>query len=59
MDKHKVDDAPRTILKWLHYPIEVMLVCVRWYAAYPLSLRRTEEMMAKRGVVVDHAAIHR
>ena len=36
-----------------------LLVCVRWYAAYPLSLRRTEEMMAKRGVVVDHATIHR
>ena len=59
MDKNKVNDALRTNLKRLHYPIEVMLVCVRWYAAYPLSLRRTEEMMAKRGVVVDHAAIHR
>ena len=29
------------MLKWLHYPLEVMLVCVRWYAAYPLSLRLT------------------
>ena len=28
-----------------------MLVCVRWYAAYPLSLRNLEEMMAERGVV--------
>jgi transposase-like protein len=26
------------VLKRLHYPIEVMLVCVHWYAAYPLSL---------------------
>ena len=25
-----------------------MLVCVRWYAAYPLSLRHIEEMMAER-----------
>jgi len=36
-----------------------MLVCVRWYAAYPLSLRHIEEMMAERGVFVDHAAVHR
>lgn len=59
MDKNKMNDALRTILKRLHYPIEVMLVCVRWYAAYPLSLRQIEEMMAERGVVVDHATIHR
>ena len=36
-----------------------MLVCVRWYAAYPLSLRHLEEMMAERGVLVDHATVHR
>ena len=36
-----------------------MLVCVRWYAAYPLSLRNLEEMMAERGVLVDHATVHR
>ena len=28
----------------------MMLVCVRWYVAYPLSLRHLEEMMAERGV---------
>ncbi len=32
-------DALRKVLKRLHYLIEVVLVCVRWYAAYPLSLR--------------------
>lgn len=36
-----------------------MLVCVRWYAAYPLSLRHLAEMMSERGVCVDHAIIHR
>jgi putative transposase len=49
----------RKVIKRLHYPLEVMLVCVRWYAAYPLSLRNLEEMMAERGVVVDHATVHR
>ena len=59
MDKGKINEAVRKVLKRLHYPIEVMLVCVRWYAAYPLSLRQIEEMMAERGLVVDHATIHR
>jgi transposase-like protein len=49
----------RKLLKRLHYPLDVMLVCVRWYAAYPLSLRNLEEMMAERGVIVDHATVHR
>ena len=52
-------EAMRKVVKRLHYPIEVMLVCVRWYAAYPLSLRHIEEMMAERGVFVDHATVHR
>ena len=54
-----MNETTRKVSKRLHYPVEVMLVCVRWYAAYPLSLRRTEEMMVERGEVVDHATIHR
>jgi transposase-like protein len=49
----------RKVLKRLHYPLEIMLVGVRWYAAYPLSLRNLEEMMAERGVGVDHATVPR
>ena len=52
-------DALRKVIKRTHYPLEVMLVCVRWYAAYPLSLRHIEEMMSERGVLVDHATVHR
>jgi putative transposase len=52
-------DALRKVVKRLHYLIEVMLMRARWYAAYPLSLRHIEEMMAERGVVVDHATVHR
>ena len=47
------------MIKRLHFPLEIMLVCVRWYPAYPLSLRNLEEMMAERGVLVDHATVHR
>ena len=47
------------VLKRLHYPLDVILTCVRWYVAYPLSLRHLEEMMAERGVSVDHSTVHR
>jgi len=49
----------RGVIKRLRFPLDIMLVCVRWYAAYPLSLRNLEEMMAERGVLVDHATVHR
>ena len=49
----------RKVLKRLHYPLGIMLICVRWYLAYPLSLRNLEEMMAERGVAVDHATVNR
>jgi putative transposase len=45
------------VLKRLHHSLEVILTCVRWYAAYPLSLRRLEEMMAARGIAVDHSTV--
>ena len=54
-----LNEMLRRVFKRLHYPIEVMLVCVRWYVAYPLSLRHLEEMMAERGITVDHSTIHR
>jgi hypothetical protein len=41
------------------HPFEVMLVCARWFAAYPLSFRHLEEMMQERGVFVDHSTVHR
>ena len=52
-------DKSGKVLKRLHYPLEIMLVCVRWYVAYPLSLRNLEEMMAERGIAVDHSTVHR
>ena len=45
--------------KGMRFPIDVILVCIRWYAAYPLSYRQLEEMMEERGVFVDHSLINR
>ena len=49
----------RSAFKRLHYPIDVIAQCVRWYLAYALSLRDLEEMMAERGIHVDHSTLHR
>ncbi|MGF6292660.1 hypothetical protein QFZ98_004521 [Paraburkholderia youngii] len=47
------------VLKRLHYPLEVILLCVRWYVAYSLSLRNLAEMMDERGIAVDHSTVYR
>ncbi|CQI95873.1 putative transposase remnant [Yersinia rohdei] len=49
----------RNAFSRLHYPIDVIAQCVHWYLAYALSLRHLEEMMAERGIVVDHSMLHR
>nr|ULG19983.1 IS6 family transposase [Yersinia frederiksenii] len=49
----------RKAFKRLHYPVDIIAQCVRWYLAYSLSLRNLEEMMAERGIVVDHSTLHR
>ena len=45
--------------KGLRFPLDIVLVCIRWYAAYPLSYRHIEEMMAERGIHVDHSTLNR
>jgi IS6 family transposase len=47
------------LFKYRHYQAETILLCVRWYLRYPLSYRDLEEMMAERGLVVDHTTIYR
>ncbi|MCP5134147.1 MAG: IS6 family transposase [Gammaproteobacteria bacterium] len=38
---------------------DLILTSVRWYLAYPLSYRNLEEMLAERGVEVDHSSVYR
>jgi putative transposase len=45
--------------KGAHFVKDIILTCVRWYVAYPLSYRQVEELMQERGVSVDHATINR
>jgi putative transposase len=45
--------------KGAHFQKDMILTCVRWYVAYPLSYRQVEELMQERGISVDHATINR
>jgi transposase-like protein len=48
-----------SLFKWRHFLPEIILLNVRWYCRYSLSYRNLEEMMAERGVTVDHSTIKR
>jgi transposase-like protein len=47
------------MFKGRQFDRSVILLCVRWYLAYGLSLRDLMEMMGERGIAVDHTTIHR
>jgi len=42
-----------------HFDREVIIVCVRWYLRFKLSLRDLVEMMAERGLPLAHTTIMR
>ena len=42
-----------------HFQDHVIVLCVRWYLRYCLTLRDLEELMAERGLDVDHSTIGR
>jgi IS6 family transposase len=42
-----------------HFRDDIIVLCVRWYLRYPLSYRNLEEMMAERGLTIDHSTIAR
>ena len=42
-----------------HFEDEIIILCVRWYLRYRLSYRDLEEMMAERGLSVDHCTVWR
>ena len=42
-----------------HLEDVIIVLCVRWYLRYSLSYRDLEEMMAERGLSVDHVTVWR
>jgi transposase, IS6 family len=50
---------PRSAFAGFRYPSEVIVLAVRWYLRFGLSYRDLEELLAERGVEVDHVTIYR
>jgi Pyridine nucleotide-disulphide oxidoreductase/DDE domain len=51
--------APRSCFAGFRFPPEVIMLAVRWYLRYGLSYRDVEELLAERGIQVDHVTIYR
>ncbi len=47
------------LFKGRHFEAEIIVLCVRRYLRYALSLRNLEEIMVERNVHVDHVTIWR
>ncbi len=45
--------------KGRHFQRDINSVGVRWYCKYGISYRELQEMLAERGVNVDHSTIYR
>ena len=60
MHRHRFRlSAPRSSFAGFRFPPEVIVVAVRWYLRYGLSYRDVEELLAERGITVDHVSVYR
>jgi transposase-like protein len=50
---------PQSAFAGFRFPPDVIVVAVRWYLRFGLSYRDVEELLAERGVEVDHVTIYR
>jgi transposase, IS6 family len=54
-----VPAVPSSAFKGFRFPPEIIVLAVRWYLRYGLSFRDLEELLAERGVDVDHVSVFR
>ena len=45
--------------RFVRFPPEVITLAVRWYLRFGLSYRDVEELLAERGIEVDHVSVYR
>jgi IS6 family transposase len=51
--------VPSSAFVGFRFPPEIIVLAVRWYLRYGLSYRDVEELLAERGIEVDHVTIYR
>jgi IS6 family transposase len=49
----------RSAFAGFRFPPDVIVLAVRWYLRFGLSYRDLEELLAERGIQVDHVTIYR
>jgi transposase-like protein len=54
-----VKNKRRAPFRGRYFQDEIIVLCLRWYLRYSLSYRDLEEMMAERGLSLDHSTIAR
>ena len=54
-----VSVVPCSAFKGFRFPPEIIVLAVRWYLRYGLSYRDLEELLAERGIEVDHVTVFR
>ena len=57
--RRRVAPVSRSAFAGFRFPAEVIVVAVRWYLRYGLSYRDVEELLAERGIEVDHVTVYR
>jgi transposase-like protein len=50
---------PRSAFAGFRFPSVVIVLAVRWYLRFGLSYRDVEELLAERGIEVDHVTVYR
>jgi transposase-like protein len=61
MRTHRSRPAPihRSAFARFRFPADVIVLAVRWYLRFGLSYRDIEELLAERGIEVDHVTVYR
>jgi IS6 family transposase len=54
-----VVEVPVSAFAGFRFPPEVIVLAVRWYLRFGLSYRDVEELLAERGIEVDHVTLYR
>jgi len=54
-----MSESRPAVFRGRHFRDEIIVLCIRWYLRCPLSYRNIEEMMAERGLSIDHSTIAR
>ena len=54
-----VPEVPSSAFKGFRFSPEIIVLALRWYLRFGLSYRDVEELLAERGIEVDHVTVYR